>query len=347
MVSWSRIAGHGAEYGAARRAPRRSLSRVMLTRMLLTIAILATTACAADRSGFVVAAPALGGGETNAGLYGGSETQTSNSAAELKFDGVNLSDPADAVLLIYNHGSRQEFYPDRCDPASDVPQVVRNLDGRQVAGKQVIVYAFCTPSRVGEYRHESRTGEPKVVKRARDIENLVDKFTAAGLPSRNIFLVGHSAGAWASFLVSRRGNVDVNAVIGFAPAFAGPSATRSSGWWDLHRKQSALLRTSPQLDALVFAFEGDPYSEVSELGSVFSASGVEFAPVPRVTGGGGDCARMTSHNGAFTKCFEEIAGRRISTFIEHRLRDTNGAAVSVASASSSSPGPISPATPRG
>lgn len=317
-------------------------SRRSWSRVLLTIAILAISACASDRSGFVEQSAAAAGGENGARLYNASITQIPKAPVESKFGAVNLNDPANTVLLIYNHGSRQEFYPDRCEPSSDVPQVVRNLSGRQVAGKRVLVYAFCSPSRVGEYQHQSRTGEPKVAKRARDIENLVDRFTAAGLPSQNIFLVGHSAGAWASFLVSRRGNVEINAVIGFAPAFAGPILTRSSGWWDLRRKQSAFLRTSPRLDALVFAFDGDPYYEVSELGTVFSVPGVDFVPVTRAVGNNTDCRRIMSHRGAFTNCFEELASQRISAFIEQRLRNTD-----IAAASTTLPVPESPGQPRG
>lgn len=214
---------------------------------------------------------------------------------------------------------------------------MRNLGENQLAGKRVLIYAYCTPSRIGEYQHESRTGEPKVAKRARDIENLVARFADAGLPSQNIFLIGHSAGAWASLLVSRRGNVDINAVIGFAPAFAGPEATRSSGWWDLHRKQSAFLRASPRLDALIFVFDGDPFNDVSELGAVLSMPGVEFVPVTRVTGNSTDCGRITSHHGVFTNCFEKLAAQRIGAFIEQRLRNTTIAATSKATLAPESP----------
>lgn len=291
---------------------------------------MATSACASDRSGFVAQSLSAAAGESDAKLYTASFSETSKLSVKTTFDAVPLNDPGNTVLLIYNHGSRQEFHADRCNPPSDVPEVVRNLSGREVAGKQVLVYAFCTPSRIGEYRHQSRTGEPKVAKRARDIEHLIDRFAAAGLPSRNIFLVGHSAGAWASLLVSRRGNVDINAVIGFAPAFAGPKATRSPGWWDLHRQQSAFLRASPRLDALVFAFDGDRFSDVSELGSVFSAPGVEFVPITRQIANGADCGPVLSHRGAFANCFDELASRRISAFIEQRLRDTALAATSTA-----------------
>lgn len=240
---------------------------------------------------------------------------------EAAYGALPFDDPSDTVVLIFNHGSGPEFTPDRCKREKDVPQVIRKLDHRRLGGKQVIVYAYCTPSRVGEYRHESRTGEPKVVKRARDIEELVGDFMAAGFPSRNIFLIGHSAGAWASLLVARRRNVDFNSVIAFGPAFAGRKATRSQGWWDLHRKQSAYLRRAPGLNAMVFAFEGDTYSDISELGSTFGAPGTKFVTVTRAAGRNGDCRKVATHRGAFTKCFEDFAGQRISSFIEQRLRD--------------------------
>lgn len=241
-------------------------------------------------------------------------------SAAATYGNVKLDDASDTVLLIYNHGSQEEFIPDSCDPGRDVPEVVRRLADRPLAGKKVLVYVFCTPSRVGEYVHETRTGEPKVIKRARDIEELVDRFTAAGLPGRNIFLVGHSAGAWASLLVARRETIDVNAVIGFAPAFAGPKATRSPGWSDLHREQSRYLQTASSLDALVFAFEGDSYVDVSELESVISVPGIDFVRVSRGSNYDFTCGLTAPHRRAFTQCFEEFAAPRIRAFIEQRLR---------------------------
>ena len=156
----------------------------------------------------------------------------------------------------------------------------------------------------------------------------VDTFTAAGLPSRNIFLAGHSAGAWASLLVARWGKVDVTGDIAFAPTFAGPVETRPSGWTILHREQSALLRTATRLDALVFAFNGDAYSEVSDLGSVFTAPGVTFVPVTHTAGNYDDCGKVAFHRGVFTQCFDRFAAPRISSFIEQRLRDTSPARAS-------------------
>lgn len=241
-------------------------------------------------------------------------------AAAATYGDIKLDDASDTILLIYNHGSREEFIPDRCDPDRDVPGVVRRMADRPLAGKKVLVYVFCTPSRVGEYVHETRTGEPKVVKRARDIEELVDRFTAAGLPGRNIFLVGHSAGAWASLLVARRETIDVNAVIGFAPAFAGPKATRSPGWSDLHREQSRYIQTATSLDALVFAFEGDSYVDISELESVVSVPGIDFVRVSRGSNYNFTCRLTAPHRRAFTQCFEDYAAPRMRAFIEQRLR---------------------------
>ena len=127
---------------------------------------------------------------------------------------------------------------------------------------------------------------------------------------------------------ARWGKVDVTGVIAFAPTFAGPVEARPSGWTILHREQSALLRTASRLDALVFAFDGDAYSEVSDLGSVFTAPGVTFVPVTRTVGNYGDCGKVAFHRGAFTQCFDGFAAPRISSFIEQRLRDTNPARAS-------------------
>lgn len=252
------------------------------------------------------------------------------TSAAVTYGDVKLDNASDAVLLIYNHGSQEEFIPDRCDPDEDIPEVVRRMAERPLGGKKVIVYGFCTPSRVGEYVHETGAGEPKVVKRAHDIEDLVDRFTATGVPGRNIFLVGHSAGAWASLLVARGGNVDVNAVIGFAPAFAGPKATRSPGWVDLYNEQSRYLQTAASLNALIFAFEGDRYGEVSDIKWAVSAPGIDFVPVSRGAYNDFTCRLTTPHRSVFTRCFEDLAAPRIRAFIEQRLRTADGLAKKLA-----------------
>ncbi len=82
---------------------------MLLLRLLLALALL-LAGCAAGRSQFVPAEPS-------------------------KDDAIRLAAPAETVVLIYNHGSEQEFIPDPCEPAGgdasewSVPSVLSNLNG--------------------------------------------------------------------------------------------------------------------------------------------------------------------------------------------------------------------------
>jgi hypothetical protein len=120
-------------------------------------------------------------------------------------------------------------------------------------------------------------------------------------------------------LVARRGQAEINGVIGFAPAFAGSRTTRSGGWWALHTLQSRYLQSASRLNALVFAFERDLYASTWELRSLGNVPGVEFELVsPEAE----NCANAYGHRGVFADCFDAPATERILSFIARRLRDT-------------------------
>lgn len=271
---------------------------MLLIRLLLALLL---AGCAAGRSQFVPGEPS-------------------------KDDAIRLAVPAETVVLIYNHGSEQEFIPDPCEPAGgdasewSVPSVLSNLSGTRVAGKVIAVYGYCTPSRVGEYLHAERSGEPKVAKRAREIAMLADRFAALGVPRRQIFLAGHSAGAWASLLVARDHPRSFNAVIGFAPAFAGRRATRPPGWEWLRGTQVLYLGAATGIDALVFAFEGDPYEPPEDLAFLRGIPGVELVVLSGTRIDGVSCGGRGPHLTDRKPCFHAKQGARIRDYIERRLQ---------------------------
>lgn len=273
---------------------------MLLIRLLLALALL-LTGCAAGRSQFVPGGPP-------------------------QDDTIRLAAPAETVVLIYNHGSDQEFIPDPCEPAAgdasewSVPSILADLSGTRVAGKVIAVYGYCTPSRVGEYRHAKRAGEPKVVKRAREIGLLADRFAGLGVPRPQIFLVGHSAGAWASLLAARERPRAVNAVIAFGPAFAGRRATRPLGWEWLRGAQVAYLSGAAQIDALVFAFEGDHYEPPEDLAFLGGIPGVELVVLSGTRIDGVSCGDRPPHLTDRKPCFRATQGDRIRHYIERRLR---------------------------
>jgi len=222
----------------------------------------------------------------------------------------------EGILLLYAHGSRQEYLRDRCFPSSvTTPRWLRRFVGRSVAGQPVSVYAVCTPSRTGEFAHAERSGEPKVVKRSRDLEATVARFVEAGFAPGRIFLLGHSAGGWASLLAIHDGEPPVAGVIAFAPAFAGPLRNRSAGWQWLRDAQAERLADAGRLPALVYAYRGDRFEAPGALEFLGEVPGVRLIELD--TAGCGD---IDPHRGVFSACvMNDRERRRILRFIEQRL----------------------------
>ena len=152
-------------------------------------------------------------------------------------------------------------------------------------------------------------------KRAGEIERVVDAYRALGLPAARIFLAGHSAGAWSSLLAARRFGAKFNAVIAFAPAFAGPRhEVTQYPWWrnEIRPRQVADILKAGRMRALVFAFPDDAFNRPRELEFLTKLPGVILVPFDR-------CAR--GHRTTYTRCFRDAAAARVERYIRARLAD--------------------------
>lgn len=224
----------------------------------------------------------------------------------------------DGILLLYAHGSRQEFRRDRCFPNSfTTPRWLRRFADMKINGLPVSVYATCTASRTGDYQHHNRIGTPKVELRARDLEAEVARFIERGFDPGRIFLLGHSAGGWASLWALRDGDPPIAGVIAFAPAFAGPLRTRSSGWQWLRDRHARTLAASERLPALIFAYRGDAFETPAALSFLRSIGDLEMITLDPAS-----CPGVTPHRGLFSSCVMNARQReRILGFIRRRLAD--------------------------
>lgn len=230
--------------------------------------------------------------------------------------------PDKRILLIYNHGSTEEYERDRCSPdGSTTPRVVKELSGKKVLGLDVVVYGFCTPAKTGSYSQESRTGEPKVMMRVENIEDLVRGFQDSGVPAERIFLAGHSAGGWASLLVARRHNVRINAVIAFAPAFAGKKSGREPGWQALHDDHVQFIAEAPEMNALVYAFDSDAFNSPEDLAFLRRIPGVRFIHLGAQEIDGIKCNPPDGHQTVFRDCFAKTQEDVILEYLAERLAE--------------------------
>jgi hypothetical protein len=234
-----------------------------------------------------------------------------------------LANPKNTVLVIYNHGSIAESEEDPCLPDDEkyTPLgLISQLDGMQIGEMAVTVFSFCTPSKVGEYNGGIQRGEPKIEKRAREIGVLVDTLVSAGMPARQIVLMGHSAGGWASLKVASKRSGGYGAVIAFNPAFAGVLNGRDQGWWNLRKKEGDKLKAAESLDALVYVVEEDEFERPQDLAFLQNVPDVtyRYASAHRDF----DCSLNNYHLLVFDDCFaSEYA--HIEGYIKSHFVDTN------------------------
>lgn len=237
---------------------------------------------------------------------------------------IILLEPERFVVMLYMPGSASEPTPDQCittRPGINVPHAITDLAGAAVGGRTLLVYVYCTPTRVGGFNQADGDGVTKVWKRALDIEGMAKEFEAAGIPGDRIILAGQSAGAWASLLVARRGKVKVAGILGAAPAFAGHHAVRPKAWRDERARQIAFLKEAEHINALLYQFKGDRLEPPEHTNFLNEIPGIDRV----ILNGGEAIAGIACHNDyphatIFKDCFRETQHDKITSYIDQIMQ---------------------------
>jgi len=233
-----------------------------------------------------------------------------------------LWSPSKYALILYLNGSDQEGIPDSCDtsrPGINIPETATDLAGMEVAGYELLVFAFCTPTTVGGFNQPDGDGVTKVWRRAEELESLLAHIQRYDIPPERIFVMGQSAGAWAGLLVQRWGNTPFAGLIGFAPAFAGLHGRRLDVWQVERDRQADLIAEAPRIEALIYGFEQDPYEPARAMGWLAEMPGVRYVELSGRHVLGIDCENRFPHSTVFKDCFGEFRQRQILDYIEERI----------------------------
>jgi hypothetical protein len=235
--------------------------------------------------------------------------------------GLSIANPKSKAVILYLHGSVVEKMDDRCDPNStmlgeSVPDVIQHLNGTQVLGLEVMVFAPC-------HGRATKLGEPlKIDQRVQAIDETLKELNRAGVDSSQIFLVGQSAGGWAALLHQKRHPKSVNAVVAFAPAFAGKKQWRPEVWQQRHESQAAEILSANLITSLVFAFKNDDYNSQDDLNFLSRVKGTTLLKLPDDAIAGVNCEIPlfgSSHKNAFRKCFDQTQSSVLKNFLQERL----------------------------
>ncbi|MGO1119406.1 alpha/beta hydrolase [Rhodovibrionaceae bacterium A322] len=232
--------------------------------------------------------------------------------------------PEDLLLLIFSAGSDEERLPDPCGADRRItPAFLTDLAGSNIdlnsasspGTKTLAVLVFCSPFVLGAFDQESGDGEPKIARRSHLLATLLTQVAQRGLSADQVFLVGHSAGAWASMEAAGLEPDKLAGVVALAPAFAGPRDERPATWQTLfedRRQELSKTLTSP---TLLYTFQLDRYGEQSDIADLAALPSVTPLDLPSHRIDGRACRGYHPHRTAFYDCFRRTQLTRIKDFL--------------------------------
>ena len=125
----------------------------------------------------------------------------------------NIDDPGNKIILIYNSGQDYHDIPKSnlkdCTNTIDI-YALASLVSTKINNKEIMLYILCTQKLAGDDEKnlwnkkkfkEPYKGTTKLDKAANLNLKLIDNFVKIGIPVNQIFLTGHSCGAWMTFML--------------------------------------------------------------------------------------------------------------------------------------------------
>tara|TARA_B100001123_G_scaffold446876_1_gene602638 strand:- start:986 stop:1909 length:924 start_codon:yes stop_codon:yes gene_type:complete len=210
----------------------------------------------------------------------------------------DISDKANTLLIIWNHGSDQDAKVDPCElqPKSGyiwdgavVPAFLK-LHNKKVNNLNIKIYRLCsgvkgmTVADQKKIRKNIKKGENlnlfteyKQIKRQNIILAKSNEFIESGF--KNIVLAGWSAGGWASLNLQSRYPEKFNAAIALNPAFAGPKKEwkkKYPEWGAFRDHQINIINESNSLNALILAHKDDIFEDIETLSFFKSFTDLKF-----------------------------------------------------------------------
>ena len=172
---------------------------------------------------------------------------------------ITISAAKRATVIVYQHGTRRPYSRENCEKrVNEIPASITALE----AEPGTYIWFLCSTATDDGARGSY------IFKRVEETDAILDELLAAGVAPKNIFLVGHSAGGWASLMAAQASGDKFNAAIVFAPACCGSREEIKS--FPLWRKktrpaQVRQMLSAEELRALVFAYPDDPFNREEEL----------------------------------------------------------------------------------
>ncbi|MEM7377159.1 MAG: alpha/beta hydrolase-fold protein [Pseudomonadota bacterium] len=220
-----------------------------------------------------------------------------------------VDSPAEKTVIIYSHGTTRPQRTEDCGAFwNRVPPSLLS-----VQSETTLLYYLC--SAVTEPPGVAFAGQ-YVDGRLAEIERTLNDMIDAGVSPHRLFLAGHSAGGWVSLMAASAFPGKFNAAIAYAPAFAGRrSEAEAFPWWRgvVRPRQVARMLSAPQLSALVFAYDGDPFNRPEDLQFLADAYPTSVTLVAY------GCANLNKHLVHLNDCRRAETAARTAAYLATRV----------------------------
>ena len=224
----------------------------------------------------------------------------------------NIDDPANTVLVIFNHGL-SGIYEKSCNQEGNIVHISK-LSGQKINGKEIKVFMNCEHSRVGgkfcersEFMNleefvgdKPLCGNAVYFNRKQATVNLVKKFIDMGVLPENIFTMGHSWGGWNALRIAAFNDELIKASIALMPACCDIKRFQEEGSLIAKEFQyfAYQLKSATTINTLVLSSPGDPFETPKSLKFLESIDGVQFMELPGSCPGARD-----GHGLMWSSCF--------------------------------------------
>ncbi len=248
-------------------------------------------------------------------VFDGSRSTTGVAAFSADFPAA-LRSPGDTVVMIYNHGTDWGGRFQDCEPDT-MPSFLEYWGEAGIQGHDVVVFYLCTQV-VEDFAAMGSA-------RSRENEEVLDRLLAAGVPARNIFIVGHSGGASTALLTASRAPEKSNSAIVSAPGygFAWLEAEgEGANWIDVeYDKWRSLLARADDMSALVLLYEGDVWAPPGDATFLSRHPLVDLIMVHDDDRDGVLCRGLNEpHFYWWSDCFARNEMKEVESFVLDRLK---------------------------
>ncbi len=259
-------------------------------------------------------------------------------------DNKKFSNLSNEIILIYLPGStRDDLKDEYCTIKSEFFSLIELIKYKP-NNKNINLYLLCSHLLFGDQGFADGIDQPHIYpgisKHERYRENIVKKlkeFIEIGFSPNNIFLIGHSCGAWHGLHLLDKSKDLFNSTIAISPACFGPRSLWKHRRNLMKRREAEInfIQQIKSFDPLIFLGAEDLRENTNSLKRIIKISTVDFIQLPNKNNKGIYYANdkvctwhnnkgvpkwfiLDSHNMHFSRCFVDYTNYIIK-FINEKL----------------------------